>query len=93
MMEITASTNQAIPGLTEPHTTTYSTADSEHAVFYGPTHEWPSQEVAASLIVVAGDVYALDTETVPEGTPIRPDAGVTHLGDEDSSDPDSAQHS
>jgi hypothetical protein len=84
MMESTV-TNRGTPVSSEVPIT-YSTADSEHAVFYGQSHEWPSPEDAATLIVIAGDMYALDTETVPPGTPISPDAGITRLSEEASSD-------
>lgn len=80
MMEPTV-TNRGTP-VSGDAPTTYSTADLEHAVFYGQSHEWPSPVDAATLIVVAGDMYALDTETVPAGTPISPDAGITRLGEE-----------
>jgi hypothetical protein len=89
-MELTGN-NQDIPGLTELRSTTYSTADAEKAVFYGSDYEWPSQEEAPTFIVVAGDVYAIDTETIPAGTPIAPDSGITRLGDEDS-ESDAAPH-
>ena len=78
-------TNQASGAPLIESQITYSTADVERAVFYGEAHERPSApEIfpATTIMVVAGDLYLLDTETIPPGTPIPPESGVAGLADE-----------
>jgi hypothetical protein len=64
---------------------TYSTADVEHAVFYGEARdvEAPSSSAgAAMLLVVNGEFFELNEESSPmPWRPLTPDSGLLRLAE------------
>jgi hypothetical protein len=72
------------PGLESVHTS-YSTADVEHAVFYGPDRTVASPATpagAATLLVVHGEFFELSEEPSPmPWSPLTPDSGLFGLSE------------
>jgi len=63
---------------------TYSTADIERSQFYEPVHKVEPSLAPPSVVtmlVVAGDLYFLDAESVPSGTILSEHAALAQLAE------------
>ncbi len=80
-------TTNALPGLFRSMQLSFSTAEVERGIFYGPAPQAaePGRQTMppTTLLVVHGDVYRLEQSAPPGAVPFTEDAGLFRLVDAD----------